>query len=150
MHDIEINSFTEGLKLAKDEFYIDAIDVFNKLINDYHDSELADDALYNMALCFFKMNQFSKAIEFFNKVIHEYPHATISILDGGNEFGKTAAKCYLAIVNCNLAMGDVEKAKETADQISEFENSYILIEDVKHSFYDLAKNAIQTYINCTD
>ena len=33
MHDIEINSFTEGLKLAKDEFYIDAIDVFNKLIN---------------------------------------------------------------------------------------------------------------------
>jgi len=150
MHDIEINSFTEGLKLAKDEFYIDAIDVFNKLINDYPDSELADDALYNMALCFFKMNQFSKAIEFFNKVIHEYPHATISILDGGNEFGKTAAKCYLAIVNCSLAMGDVEKAKETADQISEFENSYILIEDVKHSFYDLAKNAIQTYINCTD
>ncbi|MBM55344.1 MAG: hypothetical protein CMB32_02170 [Euryarchaeota archaeon] len=150
MHDIEINSFTEGLKLAKDEFYIDAIDVFNKLINDYPDSELADDALYNMALCFFKMNQFSKAIEFFNKVIHEYPHATISILDGGNEFGKTAAKCYLAIVNCNLAMGDVETAKETADQISEFENSYILIEDVKHSFYDLAKNAIQTYINCTD
>ena len=59
MHDIEINSFTEGLKLAKDEFYIDAIDVFNKLINDYPDSELADDALYNMALCFFKMNQFS-------------------------------------------------------------------------------------------
>lgn len=150
MHDQEISLFTEGLKLAQDEFYIDAIEVFNNLIKDFADSELADDALYNMALCFFKMNQFPKAIENFNRVITDYPHATISILDGGNEFGKTAAKCYLAIVNCNLAMGELDKANENSDKIAEFENSYIVIDDQKQTFSDLAKNAIQTYINCTD
>ena len=40
------------------------------------------------------MNNFTKAIDSFEKVITEYPDGTISILDGGNEYGKTAFKCH--------------------------------------------------------
>jgi TolA-binding protein len=147
MHDKEISIFTEGLKQAQDEFFIDSIEVFHKLIDAYPDSELADDAIYNIGLCFFQMNQFVKAIEFFNKGINNYPDATISILDGGNEFGKTAAKCYFAIVNCHLAMGNLEKAKENAATIANFSNSYVVVEDKKQSFADLANNAINVYMN---
>ena len=146
MHDKEIAIFTEGLKQAQDEFFIDSIEVFHKLIDAYPDSELADDAIYNIGLCYFQMNQFVKAIEFFNKVINNYPDATISILDGGNEFGKTAAKCYFAIVNCHLAMGDLENAKEQAATIAKFPNSYVVVEDTKQSFADLAKNSIDIYM----
>tara|TARA_B110000046_G_scaffold173791_1_gene196801 strand:+ start:845 stop:1288 length:444 start_codon:yes stop_codon:yes gene_type:complete len=144
MHDKEISIFTEGLKQAQDEFFIDSIEVFHKLIDAYPDSELADDALYNIGLCYFKMNQPVKSIEFFNKVINNYPDATISILDGGKEFGKTAAKCYFAIVNCHLAMGDLEKAQ--AVNIADYPNSYVVAENGKQSFEDLANNAIKTYI----
>ena len=147
MHDKEITLFTNGLKFAQDEFFLDSINDFNKVVEDYPDSELADDALYNIGLCYFQMNQFVKAIEFFNKVINNYPDATISILDGGNEFGKTAAKCYFAIVNCHLAMGDLEKAKEHAASASNFPNSYVVVEDKKLLFADLANNAINVYMN---
>ena len=54
------------------------------------------------------MNNFTKAIDSFEKVITEYPDGTISILDGGNEYGKTAAKCHYAIVNCYLALGNID------------------------------------------
>ena len=43
------------------------------------------------------MNNFTKAIDSFEKVITEYPDGTISILDGGNEYGKTAAKCHYGL-----------------------------------------------------
>lgn len=48
MHAKEIQYFTEGLNLAKYEFYLDAIHKFNMLIDEFAQSDLADDALYNV------------------------------------------------------------------------------------------------------
>jgi TolA-binding protein len=62
MHDKEIQYFTEGLNLAKDEFYLDSINKFKMLIDEYPQSDLADDALYNVGLCYFKMKQMELAI----------------------------------------------------------------------------------------
>jgi len=146
MHDKEIKLFTEGLKQAHNEFYLDAVKEFQKLVDDCPDSELADDALYNIGLCYFNINQFEKAISFFNKVITDYPDATISILDGGNEFGKTAAKCHYAIVNCCLALGNIGKAKEHAAITINYPNSYVKAEDEKRLFADLASNAMAKYL----
>ena len=147
MHDKEITLFTNGLKFAQDEFFLDSINEFKSLTVEYPDSELADDALYNIGLCYFNMQQFEKSIGFFETVINEYPEATISILDGGNEFGKTAAKCYYAIVNCYLAMSNINKAKENVLLSKKFSNSYVLVDNTKKSFYDLSENAINTYLN---
>ena len=105
MRDIEIQLFSDGMNLAKDEFFLDAIANMNELIIKFPDSELVDDAIYNIGLCYFNMNQFEKAINYFNKCINEYPNGTISVLTGGNEYGNTAAKCYYAIMNCHLALG---------------------------------------------
>jgi tetratricopeptide (TPR) repeat protein len=146
MHDKEITLFTNGLKFAQDEFFLDAINEFKSLAVEYPDSELADDALYNIGLCYFNMQQFEKSIGFFETVINECPDATISILDGGNEFGKTAAKCYYAIVNCYLAMSNINKAKENVLLSKKFSNSYVLVDNTKKSFYDLSENAVTTYL----
>ena len=140
MHDKEITLFTNGLKFAQDEFFLDSINDFNKLVEDYPDSELADDALYNIGLCYFSMLQFEKAIRLFEKVITDYPDATISILDGGNEFGKTAAKCYYAIVNCYLAMSKINKAKENVLLSKKFSNSSLVV--LKGSIFSTDLNCV--------
>lgn len=148
MHDKEITLFTNGLKFAQDEFFLDSINEFKSLILKYPGSELADDGLYNIGLCYFNMQQFEKSIEYFETVIKDYPDGKISILDGGNEYGKTAAKCYYAIVNCYLAMSNIDKAKETALLSNKFTDSYVLVDNnTKKSFYDLAQNALSIYMN---
>ena len=146
MHDKEIKLFTNGLKFAQDEFFFDAINDFNKLIKDYPESELADDALYNIGLCYFSVQQFEKAIGLFEKVILDYPDATISVLDGGNEFGKTAAKCHYAIVNCYLALNKLDKAKKELDKLKRYATSYMLVEEKKITFYEFTERAIKVYI----
>ena len=131
MQDKDIMLFTNSLKFAQDEFFFDAINDFNKLVEDYPDSELVDDALYNIGLCYFSIQQFERAIILFERVITDYPDATISVLDGGNEFGKTAAKCHYAIVNCYLALNDLDNAKKELYKLKEYNESYMLVEDKK-------------------
>jgi tetratricopeptide (TPR) repeat protein len=112
MHEEEIQFFVQALKNAKDEFYLDSLKMFRQLIDEFPNSELVDDSYFNIGLCYFNMNQFEKAIENFRFVIENHSDATISILEGGNEFGRTSAKCYLGIINCYLGLDEIERANE--------------------------------------
>ena len=144
MHDKEIQYFSEGINLAKDEFYLDSINKFKMLIDEYSQSDLADDALYNVGLCYFKMKQFEQAIETFNQVITNYPDATISALDNGNEFGLTAAKCFYGILSSHLALGDLDKADLVIKELKPFNaNTYVIVNDEKKS-YEMLSNELLT------
>jgi len=145
MHKDEVDLFVKGLENAKSEFYLDSINEFKKLIKDFPDSELCDDAAYNIGLSYFYMQQFQKAIESFEKVINYYPDSTISILEGGNEFGKTAAKSYFGIINSYLATGNLQKAEHTLHKLNDFNNSYVLNNNLKTTFRDLSINVIKKY-----
>ena len=148
MHDKEIQYFTEGLNLAKDEFYLDSINKFKMLIDEYPLSDLADDALYNIGLCYFKMKQFEQSIETFNQVITNYPDATISVLDNGNEFGLTAAKCHYGIFLSNLAFGNIDKAETAIKELKPFNAStYIIINKENRSYESLANELLKKYKN---
>lgn len=149
MHEKEIQLFTKAIQLAQDEFYLDAIQKLEQLIKEFNNSELVDDAYYNIGLCYFNMNQFEKAIEMFQKVIHQYPEATISILDGGNEFGRTAAKCHYATMNCFLGMGRLDLALDLLNDLDEFSDTYVLIDGQKKTFKNIATKAIEVYRNNT-
>ena len=136
MRDIEIQLFSDGMNLAKDEFFLDAIANMNELIIKFPDSELVDDAIYNIGLCYF------------NKCINEYPNGTISVLTGGNEYGNTAAKCYYAIMNCQLALGKIDDAKITLAKLSAYKDSYVEQENrEKISYENLASKALQIFTN---
>jgi tetratricopeptide (TPR) repeat protein len=146
MHDKEIQYFTKALQQARDEFYLDAIGEFRKLIEEFPSSELADDAYFNIGLCYFNMNQFGEAIDMYRTVIEQYPEATISILDGGNEFGRTAAKCHYAILNCQLGLGNIDSAKQQINDLESFDSdSYILVDGKKTPFKELGLNALSIY-----
>lgn len=148
MHDKEKQYFTEGLNLAKDEFYLDSINKFKMLIDEYPQSDLADDALYNVGLCYFKIKQFEQAIETFNQVITNYPDATISALDSGNEFGLTAAKCYYGIVSSYLAVDNLDKAESVIKELKPFNaNTYIIINNEKRSYETLSNELLTKYKN---
>lgn len=139
MHDKEVQYFSEGLNLAKNEFYLDSINKFKMLIDEYPKSDLADDALYNIGLCYFKMKQFEQAIEAFRQVITNYPDATISVLDNGNEFGKTAAKCHYGCFQCYLLLNEKENAEAEIIKLKSFNQStYIIVNNKKISFEKLA------------
>ncbi len=149
MHKEEVDLFVKALKSANEEFYFEAISEFRALIEKFPNSELCDDSEFNIGLCYFNMMQFEKAIESFYKVIDTYPDSTISILEGGNEFGKTAAKSYFAIVNCYMAQGDNDSAILTLKKLKnkEFNDSYIIKDDRKISFYELAKQTLELMKN---
>lgn len=138
--------FTEGLELATKEYYVDATQKFSKLINEFPESDLADDALYNVGLCYFRMNQFEMAIETFQQVIFNYPEAEISALQHGNESGKTAAKCYYSILMAQIALGQINKARETAIQLNQYsENTYVNVDNINKSYAELAGILFQKY-----
>ena len=148
MHKDEVDLFVKGFENAKSEFYIDSINEFKKLIHDFPDSELCDDALYNIGLCYFELKQFSTAIETFEKVINYYPESTISILEGGHEFGRTAAKAYYGIVNCYLANGNISKAESFVDYLDAYDDSYVTLDnDNKTSYKKLSKDLINNFKN---
>lgn len=145
MNKEEVDLFVKALKSANEEFYVGAINEFRTLIKKFPNSELCDDSEFNIGLCFFNMMQFEKAIESFHKVIEYYPDSTISTLEGGNEFGKTAAKAYFAIVNCYMAQGDIDSAFSTLKKLKnkEFNDSFLIKEGSKISFYDIAKQRLE-------
>jgi outer membrane protein assembly factor BamD (BamD/ComL family) len=147
VHEKEIQYFTEAFQLAHDKFYLDAINQFNALIDEFPDSDLADDAFLNTGLCYYAMNQFEKSIEVLNYLIQHYPEATISALNDGNEYGKTAAKAYYLMVQCYIGLDDIEKAKTYIPIIGTYTETYVETKDGKIYFSELAEQAIQTYIN---
>ena len=145
MHDEEIISFTDSIQLAQNKFYVDAIHKFQGLINKYPESDLADDAMFNIALCYYEMCQFQKSIDTIEAMIEKYPESTISALEGGNEFGKTEAKGYYMNIQCYIGLSDVDKAKSYLENVKAFDSSYIMQGEEKLTFYDLSINAIDTY-----
>jgi len=147
MHKKELLYFTEAFQLVQEKCYVDAIHKFQNLVDEFPASDLADDALYNIGLCYYEMNQFQKSIEVLEEMIEKYPDATITALENGNEFGKTAAKAYYLIVQCCIGLGDIQKAETYIPIFEEYTNTYVARDSEKYSFAQMAKDAIDTYKN---
>ena len=147
MHENEIQYFSDAYNLIQDKFFVDAIHIFQKLVDEFPESDLADDALYNIGLCYYEMNQLPKCIEVLEKMIDKYPDATISALEKENEFGKTAAKAYYLIVLCYIGLNDIQKAESFIPILCEYNDSYFIKNDEKITFTQLANDAIIKFKN---
>lgn len=146
MHEKEILYFTDAFQLAQEKFYVDAIHKFQGLVDDFPESDLADDTMYNIGLCYYEMNQFQKCIEALEEMIEKYPTATITALENSNEFGKTAAKAYYLIIQCCIGLGDIQKAESYIPILKNYTNTYVIKDSVKFSFAQLAEDSINTFI----
>ncbi|MBT6936925.1 MAG: tetratricopeptide repeat protein [Candidatus Marinimicrobia bacterium] len=146
MHEKEIQIFVEAFKLVQGNFYVDAIHKFQDLVNDFPESDIADDAMYNIGLCYYEMNQFQKCVEVLEEMIEKFPDATITALENGNDFGKTAAKAYYLVVQCYIGLGDIQKAESYIPILENYTNTYVMKDSEKFSFAQLAKDSIDTFI----
>lgn len=146
MHEKEILYYTDAFQLAQEKFYVDAIHKFQGLVDEFPESDLADDAMYNIGLCYYEMNQFQKCIDVLIGMIEKYPNATITALENGDEFGKTAAKAYYLIVQCYIGLGDIQKAESYIPILEKYTNTYVIKGSVKISFAQLAEESIETFI----
>ncbi len=151
MHDKEILYFTDALKLVNQEFYLGAVHKLEMLIDEFPESDLADDAYYNIGMCYFHMNQLEDAIAAFENVIANYPDASITALESDKEFGKTAAKAYYCIVNCHLGSDDLEQAEKLIELLKPYnEGTYVIVEGKKTTYEELAKQSISKYKELTE
>jgi len=139
--------FAKAIVLANEEFYIEALNLFNKLGVEYFQDELADDALFNAGMCYFHLNLFEQAIKTFKQVIDTYPEAEIYQYEGCTSFGKTAAKCHYANLNCYLGLKQVDEALKELDKLKSYtESSYELTPlGEKISYTSLGQKALISY-----
>lgn len=145
MHQKEIEYFSKGLKLANDGLIIDSISSFQSVINDFPESELADDASYNISLLYFKINQFEKSIENLFMLIDFYPDGKISTMDTSNEVGSIVEKAKYLLVQCYLALDNVKKAEEIFDKMLNDGETYLVNNGEKRFYYDLTKDSIRLF-----
>ena len=142
----EIELFTNSIKLAVDEFYLDSIKSFKKFNLEYPESELVDDSYFNLGLCYFHLNQINESLKYFDVVINEFPDSTISVLNGGNEYGKTPAKCMLSKIHCFLKIGDIKNAEKTLKNLEKYRNSYVVdSSDNKITYFELGEIYLKNY-----
>ena len=76
------NEFEFGDIYFNQKEYMEALDVFEKFMTDYPDSDMVPDALFNTGRCYYKLAYYTYAIENWNKLINTYP---------GNEHCQEAA-----------------------------------------------------------
>lgn len=142
MREFEINLFTKALSCAQEERFIEAIEGFRELIDTCPESDLADDACYNIGLSYILMNQPVKALKFFQKVLDEYPDGTISVLGAEDEYGLTASKTRYAMMNCLCSLNKVPNAKEIYAELKQDQDSYIIKFEKKITFASLGHNLL--------
>jgi len=147
MHEKELEYFQESLYHINNQFYVDAIKGFQDFINEFPQSDLVDDSMYNTGLCYYEMNQFKKSIEVLEDMIQKYPDATITSLGNANESGKTAAKAYYLIVQCYLGLGDIKKAESVIPILEGYNDTYVEKNAEKFSFAQLADDSIIKFKN---
>jgi len=142
----EYKLFEKAIKLIDNEFYIDSIEILKKLYNESNDNEIKDDILFDIGICYLKINDIDDAIKYFKKVIEEYPEGKILNSLKRNEFGKITDKSYYALIHCYLLKGNLDKANQTLDNFAKENYSYVIDENSNKRFYkDLAKDLILEY-----
>ena len=139
MRDFEITLFTQALSCAQEERFVEAVEGFKELMDTCPESDLADDACYNIGLSYMLMNQPIKALQFFQKVLEDYPHGTISVLGAEDEYGLTASKTRYAMINCLCSLNKVPEAKEIYAELKNDQDSHVIQLGKKITFASLGK-----------
>ncbi len=67
------NEFEMGNIYFNQKKYVEALDAFEKFVQDFPDDEQVPDAIFNSGRCYYKLEYYSKAIAAWEKLINNYP-----------------------------------------------------------------------------
>ncbi len=129
--------FLEAVKLFNENFFWDAIELFQDALSDGLEDKFVDDCFLNIAICYMQLNLFNEAQEFFLKAIDSSKIYGDKIDSEGAVYGKTSDRAKLGLIRILLAKNDVESAKEILDELKDSE-TYIEIDNKKESLHSIA------------
>ena len=129
--------FLEAVKLFNENFFWDAIELFQDALSDGLEDKFVDDCFLNIAICYMQLNLFNEAQEFFLKAIDSSKIYGDKIDSEGAVYGKTSDRAKLGLIRILLAKNDVESAKEILDELKDSE-TYIEIDNKKVSLHSIA------------
>lgn len=149
MADDQVAKFGKAAADAAKGFYLEALSQFREIIDADPRGNLADDAAYNISICYLRTGQLTNAAVQCEKVLSEYPDSMIAQFAGSKEFGRTGAKALLALVNISVASGDKSKANGYLERLREYADSYIVEVDAhgaerRVSFVELAERLLES------
>jgi TolA-binding protein len=140
--------FQEAIGLAAENLVVEAAASFREVVEGWPDSDLADDALYNVGACYLALNQFARAAETFQEVIERYPDATISTSDGRGEVGRTAAKAWLGLVAAQLGLGHPDEARAAVDRLGDYPDSRVAPPTgVSRTFQEIGRSLLDSALS---
>lgn len=137
--------FLEALKLAAAQKPAEAEKAFTAIFDSDPQGDLADDALCNIGILALAQNAIAQAQSIFDRLVRDYPQATLAEYPGCTEHGRTAAKALLGLVNCALARGDANQAGEYLNQLKEYSDSWVDVGKEKKSYAQLASELLAAW-----
>ena len=79
--------------------------LFQQLVQEYPDSDLADNALYWIGEIYYSHNDYETAAKYFQQVIDKYPN------------GNKVPAAMLKLALCYRGMGDINRAKQILQEV---------------------------------
>ena len=103
---VELSNYEKGIEATKDAQYEQAIEFFNKALNEEKDNEMKASALYNIGFCYGIMKDFNKELEYYNKSLETFSDFQPALYDLGqyyynNNDLNNALKMYEKLVAVN-------------------------------------------------
>ena len=103
---VELSNYEKGIEATKDAQYEQAIEFFNKALNEEKDNEMKASTLYNIGFCYGIMKDFNKELEYYNKSLETFSDFQPALYDLGqyyynNNDLNNALKMYEKLVAVN-------------------------------------------------
>lgn len=100
----------KGFKLS-DSHKLDAINDMEKLLSEYPESDLKDDATYQIAEIYYSIKELDAALEWYEKVVNEFPESELV-----DEVQMKIAEIYEAKEEYEKAAEEYEKVESSEDK----------------------------------
>ncbi len=107
----EIRGYEEAFALYRGGEYEAAIDRFRRFLQNHESSDYADNALFWMGECYFKLGDYERAVLTFQDVVKRYP--------GGNKVPDALYRQGIALLEIGRRSGDQQTYDVAARQIFE-------------------------------
>ena len=134
--------FLDGVSLYNKDLFWDAIESFHGSIDEGINEQLLDDCYLNIAICYMRLSLFQEAKKFFEKTIEVSSRGDDAINFDKAITGKSSSRAILGLIRVDLADGNLKEAEIKLGQLEDDESS-VIIDGVKKSFYELAFEEIQ-------
>lgn len=103
---VELSNYAKGIEAAKSKQYEQAIEFFDKSVNEETNPEIKASALYNIGFCYGIMKNYEREIEYYKKSVDMFPDFQAGLYDLGkyyydNKDLKNSLKMFSHLVEVN-------------------------------------------------